>query len=386
MSLSKQKTRTRAWTRSNTMPPNLEDPRLPRNLAMNLLYYPVSGVQVLSRRLRNKTYHEGWSFQAEHHTNWLKFSMATTDHQKWRTLTGMSSLTGKFRASKLVYTEVKEKQASGFWVTLTGKVPSAHDLVIFYSHGGGYVTGSPLMHAVAFQKLLSKLAKLGLSDVSIFALKYPLSPESCFPEAQTTALNAYEWLVQEKGVSASRVVLGGDSAGGNLTLTLLQRIREHPTLKMPRGSFLISPWTDLDTTLPPDATKAQARRDYLPVRNAQRFVDMYLGDSGASIKDPLISPVHLEDMSQFPPTFVSYGGVELFCIQITQWIEKARQCGVPVVKEFDPDMPHVYAFLPDFYGKHSKTATLHLAQWIVALRRGNVQMNGDDIASILNSL
>src|SRR4051812_8809172 len=94
-------------------------------------------------------------------------------------------------------------------------------------------------------------------------------------------------------------------------------------LPLPRACLLISPWVELQSQVPAHATRHETRRDILCPRNLRPFVEYFLGDSGASETDPLVSPLHA-DLHGLPPMFVAWGGVELLREQIELFVDKAK--------------------------------------------------------------
>ena len=109
--------------------------------------------------------------------------------------------------------------------------------VILHCHGGGYSTGS----SIYARTLTSKLASGTSMDVLCF--DYRLAPEHPYPAATEDAMKAWNYLML-LGYGARDVIVTGDSAGGNLALSLVLKLKEQERL-LPRGIVLMSPWTDL---------------------------------------------------------------------------------------------------------------------------------------------
>ncbi|KDQ50918.1 hypothetical protein JAAARDRAFT_199615 [Jaapia argillacea MUCL 33604] len=120
---------------------------------------------------------------------------------------------------------------------------------ILYFHGGGYYFGSVDQERYALQRFARKI------NGRVFGINYRLAPQYPFPCAIQDALAAYLFLIRPPenslhlAVSPSRIVLGGDSAGGGLTIALLQVIRD-AGLPLPAGAILISPWCDMTHSFP----------------------------------------------------------------------------------------------------------------------------------------
>ena len=92
---------------------------------------------------------------------------------------------------------------------------------VLYFHGGGYS-----FYPQAYANFIALITQAAKSRT--FALDYRLSPEHRFPAQLDDAVNAYRWLL-ETGVDPERLIVAGDSAGGNLTLALLLAARESET-------------------------------------------------------------------------------------------------------------------------------------------------------------
>ncbi len=155
---------------------------------------------------------------------------------------------------------------------------------LLYLHGGGYVACGPETHGA----LITQLSLITNSHV-VFPI-YRLAPENPFPAAIEDALASYKNLL-EVGINANEIFIAGDSAGGGLTLALLQKIKSEE-LPMPSCAIVISPWTDL--TLSGNSIQERGHRDPMikPGPNMQVTVDAYCGDEDPS--NPLISPLFAE--------------------------------------------------------------------------------------------
>ena len=122
--------------------------------------------------------------------------------------------------------------------------------VVLYLHGGFYILGSLKSH----RDLVARLSSA--AGVRSLLLDYRLAPEHVFPAALDDALTAYRWLLA-RGTKPEHIVLAGDSAGGGLTLALLQTVRDQH-LPMPAGAVLLSPWNDLVGTVESRTTREAA--------------------------------------------------------------------------------------------------------------------------------
>ncbi len=130
---------------------------------------------------------------------------------------------------------------------------AAQGRAILYLHGGAYVICSPSTHrGLAGNFALASHARVLLID-------YRLAPENPFPAALEDALSGYRWLL-EQGYSPEHIAIGGDSAGGGLSLATAFSLRDNKD-KMPGALFLLSPWTDL--TFSGESIRTRAARDPL---------------------------------------------------------------------------------------------------------------------------
>jgi len=174
----------------------------------------------------------------------------------------------------------------------------AADRAILYLHGGAFVAGSASSYG-AMAARLSKRAR-----VPVFVVEYPLVQDAPFPAAPDAVLAAWNGMLAT-GYDPSRIVIAGDSAGGNLAFVLLSDVLG--VGQKPAGLLAFSPWTDLSLSGETLATHAE-RDPLLPVGRIQEAVDLYL--AGARPDDPRASPLFAR-FSDPPPVLIQVGADEI---------------------------------------------------------------------------
>ncbi|MCL2718153.1 MAG: alpha/beta hydrolase [Lachnospiraceae bacterium] len=213
--------------------------------------------------------------------------------------------------------------------------PHMKKTVILYCHGGGYATGS----CIYARTLTTKLAASTSMDVLCF--DYRLSPEHPYPAAHEDALKAWDYLML-LGYGANEVMIAGDSAGGNLALSLTLRLKETKRF-LPRGLVLMSPWTDMTMSGKSYETRAAIdpilSKDY--IKNA---ISAYV-QNNEKLNDPYISPL-FGDFTNFPPTYIQVGDNEIFLSDATALYKKLLKAGVHAKLNIQKGMWHVYQMSP----------------------------------------
>lgn len=210
------------------------------------------------------------------------------------------------------------------------------DLIILYTHGGGFVEGYSYMHMETFQAIIKQLQKDYSIQASILSLEYGLSPEHKWPKACNEAIECYRYLIHDLGISPSKVILAGDSAGGNLVATTLLQLKDlknkkHtdlPPLPFPAGAALLSPWVDLTTTQHPNV------QDTLSTGLLDFFITRYV-TSTSQLENPLVSPVYGDFSRIHCPFYVAYGSQEILKPSIEAFISNLQErdkCNVTVLK------------------------------------------------------
>ncbi len=116
----------------------------------------------------------------------------------------------------------RDGAVGGEWVGAPG-VGVGRDHVVLHLHGGGYTAGS----AAAYRGLAARLSAACARPV--LAVDYRLAPEHPFPAALDDCVAAYRWLVRSVGVAPAKIVLAGDSAGGNFMVAAMPRLRSAET-------------------------------------------------------------------------------------------------------------------------------------------------------------
>ena len=220
----------------------------------------------------------------------------------------------------------------GEWVS----VNRAHmkKYIILYCHGGGYSTGSSLYA----RTLTTKLASSTSMDVLCF--DYRLAPENPYPAAAQDAMKAWNYLML-LGYGARDVIIAGDSAGGNMALSLVLKLKEEGRL-LPRGLVLMSPWTDLTSS----GKTHQTRAEVDPVLDAAYLDRMIKGYAEEiDLKDPMISPL-FGDFTGFPPTYIQVGDNEILLSESTMLHKKMVQENVSVKLDVFKGMWHVFQMSP----------------------------------------
>lgn len=203
--------------------------------------------------------------------------------------------------------------------------------VLLFFHGGGYCSGSIKSH----RRMVTEAGRA--MGVRTLAIDYRRAPEHPFPAQHEDALTAWRFL-RRQGIAADHIVVGGDSAGGNLSLALVHRLRAAGE-QLPACIWLVSPWTDLTmsgaTLATKDAVDPLIHKAYL-----EELADAY-APPPIDRRDPLISPL-FADISGFPPMLIQVGSDETLMSDATRLAEAAGIADVAVRLEIWPHMIHAW--------------------------------------------
>ena len=227
-----------------------------------------------------------------------------------------------------IHEAIKIKQLPCEWMVHESARDSQN--VILYFHGGAYVMGGVKTHyGIAAQLSEATQAKVLLVD-------YRLAPEDPFPAALHDAMECYRYLL-DQNYDAKNIVMAGDSAGGNLTLVSLLKIREEK-LPMPAAGVCFSPWCDL-THSGESHIRNQQSDTMIAMRIIPQVAAMYAGK--ASLTDPLVSP-WFADYHGMPPLYINASSSEVLLDDALRVAKKAQAQGVKVQLTIKENMPHAY--------------------------------------------
>lgn len=231
-----------------------------------------------------------------------------------------------------VIQKVTVEDMYGEWISVNRTHMKKH--VILYCHGGGYSTGSSLYA----RTLTTKLAMSTSMDV--FSFDYRLAPEHPYPAALEDAMKAWNYLML-LGYGARDVIIAGDSAGGNLALALVHKLKSENRI-LPRGLVLMSPWTDLTSSGKSHETKCEVD----PVLDEEYMHQMITNYAeGEDLESPYISPL-FGDFGGFPPTYIQVGENEVLLNDSTMLHKKMVKENISVRIDIFKGMWHVFQMSP----------------------------------------
>jgi epsilon-lactone hydrolase len=246
--------------------------------------------------------------------------------------------------------------APALWIDVKG---ARDDAVVLYLHGGAFVAETPALHGALLARICRVAHARGLM------VSYRLAPEHRYPAALDDCVAAYRWLL-EQGHDARRIVVAGDSAGGNLTLALLLRARDEG-LPLPGGAVALSPVADL--TFSGDSIRRNdGVDDMFSADIMETLVPVYL-ERAELRTDPHVSPV-FGDYEGLPPLLLIVGSTELL---LDDSVRVAQRCPGAQLLVWH-GMPHVFPaldFLPEAH-----EATKRIGRFVRACVAGETALQG----------
>ena len=228
----------------------------------------------------------------------------------------------------------------GEWVTSPGVSSSRR---ILYIHGGAWMAGSPKSH----RSITDKLSRV--ANASVFSLDYRLNPEHSRLDGIKDCQNAYRWILEngpEGEEDVAFLVVGGDSAGGNLTLALIAWVRDQ-NLRAPEAALGFSPATDLTLTSPSlisnIASDPMLGPQFGKLMKIPKVLLWWFSWFSSRLRpsDPIASPLR-GDLSGLPPVLIQVSEAEMLFDDTRRYVAKAQAANSPVVMQHWPFMVHVW--------------------------------------------
>ena len=233
--------------------------------------------------------------------------------------------------------EVRDLDADGVPVRLYLPVVGERLPLLVFLHGGGWMLGDLDTHDAMCRHLAAR------AGCAVLSAGYRLAPEHPFPAGLDDATTAFAWARREAealGCDPTRVALGGESAGANLTAALTLRLRDGREVQ-PLFQLLVHPATDLGLDFPSMETVKVAglTRDYLETCRS-----MYVGT--ADFADPLISPLRAERHDGLAQAIVLTAAEDPLRDDGEAYAAALAEAGVETLVCRLPGLPHGFMFLP----------------------------------------
>lgn len=232
----------------------------------------------------------------------------------------------------------------------------APSLVFF--HGGGWVIGNIETHDVVCRKLAHE------GELIVISVDYRLAPEHRFPAAADDAITATKWVsanATQFGIDASRLIVGGDSAGGNLAAVVALAARDSggPALA---GQVLVYPVTECARIHP---SHREPETEALLTHTAMTwFTDQYLGCADAG--DWRASPARARTFAGLPPAYVLTAGADPLRDEGDEYAARLKEAGVNVTYRHFPGQFHGFFTMGKLLNQ-ANVALTEIAAWLKGL-------------------
>jgi acetyl esterase/lipase len=232
------------------------------------------------------------------------------------------------RVIDATFTPVDCAGVAGEWVLAPGADSARRTL---YIHGGAFIIGSPKSHRTLTAQFSA------MTGGAVLAVDYRLMPEYPRMAGVEDCRSAYCWMLEHGPMGPERaqaVFVAGDSAGGNLALSLIAWVRDQ-RLRAPDAAVALCPATD--STLASPSLKANVRSDAMlgplfgSLTKVPRPVLLWLGwvRNRVNPRSPVISPLY-GDLSNLPPVLVHASEVEMLLDDSRRYVNRAQAAGSPV--------------------------------------------------------
>ncbi|MBT4519046.1 MAG: alpha/beta hydrolase [Halieaceae bacterium] len=269
---------------------------------------------------------------------------------------------------------VTQGRLRGEWVLAPGADSRRR---LLYIHGGAWMAGSPVSHRAITDKLSV------LADAAVFSLDYRLLPEHSRQDGIDDCRAAYQWLLTN-GPEGAEVLdfmaVAGDSAGGNLTLSLLAWARD-AGLRAADAAIALSPATDASLTSPSLSSNVGSDPMLGPVFGKLTAIPRIFLWWGSWFStrfrsaDPVVSPLR-GDLSGLPPVLIQVSEAEMLFDDTRRYVTKAQAAGSPVVMQAWPYMVHVWQiFTPEL--PEAEEAYANIEEFLVSVEGRSAAVSGE---------
>lgn len=209
---------------------------------------------------------------------------------------------------------------------------------LYFIHGGGFVFNAAPHHFALARRFTNEL---GIKTVFI---DYRLAPKHKFPAAHNDCLAAYEWLVSNAdnlGIDHRRIVVAGDSAGGNLSAAVCLMAKER-RLPMPKAQMLLYPV--LDCRMQTQSYRLYTDTPMCNTQDMEKYFEMYVGDLEkiSTSLVPYISPLEAPSLEEMPPTYIETAQYDCLHDEGVQYAQALESNGVPIELHEIKDAMHGY--------------------------------------------
>jgi len=274
----------------------------------------------------------------------------------------------RYNSIKGYIVEVKETEKKSKYVLIKKDNNVEAKKVIYYIHGGTYLYGLNNSY-LAFSCVMCDLR----DDIEVILLDYSLAPKNVYPTQLNEAIDV--WMELTKTFDTKDIILGGDSAGGNLSLVLIEKLKNDYNVAPGAGIFF-SPWTDMTCTsesfynnytkdIIVGGSKPLTKEMVEQMKNSITY--SFIGDGDRN--DPYISPV-FADYSNFPKSIFFVGGDEMLLDDTLTVVKKIRENPNNEVELILKEgMFHVYPIIGSFSFMSTKHDSYMLPEGKEAIER-----------------
>ncbi|KAF9576711.1 hypothetical protein EC968_005484 [Mortierella alpina] len=287
-------------------------------------------------------------------------------------------------------TKVRGKGWEGFWIPFKDQLEKTKlkqdlakrvsvadigagcDIVMFAIHGGGMVVGDALMFLRSYQSWMKEMQKNHHLKIGVLSIEYSLSPETPYPGALNQCVAAYIHLIEYQGIDPRRVVMCGDSAGGNLCLTTALKIRDvYPHIGLPAGQVLFSPWV-----MGPKPLR-NSIDDYICAEAVHSCMMAYTQNLAKVQTSHYASPIRAPTLAGMPRMLIFVGGVETLRPSIESFVFKATADGVDATTILKENQAHAYPLIEEIAGRRNvQEADAAIGKFVATIRDQYIGLSG----------
>ena len=229
--------------------------------------------------------------------------------------------------------EIKQYKGRNIFV-ITPKEGATSNIKMLYFHGGAYVAEASKYHWDFIEKLIKD------TGITVIMPDYPLTPKYNYKDVFEIVIPLYKEIIQR--VNTEELILAGDSAGGGISLALLERAKEE-NLKMPKKTLLISPW--LDVRLKNEKIEQVEKFDKELNKESLILAGIsYASEDG--MNSYLVNPIY-GDLKGLENIAIFTGTYDILNPDVHTLDEKAKSVGTQItIKEYDR-AGHIWIIKPN---------------------------------------